>query len=86
MRKRYPFFTFIAVAAILFFIVTAAHSRPKPASSKGLIVVANQFEHTALIVDPDLAAERQRNGRILQERLRRLAVREVVTSLFRLRR
>src|ERR1700744_2172980 len=52
MRKRYPFFTFIAIAAILFCTVTIANSRPKPASSKGLLVVANQFEHTALIVDP----------------------------------
>src|SRR3984957_16670792 len=57
MRKRYPFFTFIAVAAILFFTVTIAHSRSKPASSKGLLVVANQFEHTALIVDPDARKE-----------------------------
>src|SRR3984957_9697151 len=57
MRKRYPFFTFIAVAAILFFTVTNVHSRPKPASSKGLLVVANQFEHTALIVDPDARKE-----------------------------
>ncbi|HXM17112.1 MAG TPA: hypothetical protein VN933_17855 [Candidatus Eremiobacteraceae bacterium] len=57
MRKLYPFFTFIAVAAILFFTVTIADSQPKPASSKGLLVVANQFEHTALIVDPDARKE-----------------------------
>jgi YVTN family beta-propeller protein len=57
MRKRYPLFTFIAVAAILFLIVNVAHSRPKPASSKGLLVVANQKEHTALIVDPDARKE-----------------------------
>src|SRR6202012_1972364 len=57
MRKRYPFFTFIAIAAILFFTVTIAHSRSQPASSKGLLVVANQFEHTALIVDPDARKE-----------------------------
>ena len=57
MRNRYPFFTFIAVAAILFSTVTIADSRPKPSSSKGLLVVANQFEHTALIVDPDARKE-----------------------------
>lgn len=57
MRKRYAVFTFISATAILFSIVTIAHSRPKVPSSKGLLVVANQFEHTALIVDPDARKE-----------------------------
>src|SRR5215469_777459 len=60
MRKRYlPFLTFIAVAVALTFATTNGHSRPKPkaASSKGLLVVANQFEHTALIVDPETRKE-----------------------------
>src|ERR1700753_2555941 len=57
MSKRISFFTILAVAAILVSTVTIAHSRPKAASSKGLLVVANQFEHTALIVDPDTRKE-----------------------------
>jgi YVTN family beta-propeller protein len=40
----------------LAFAATNGHSQPKP-SSKGLLVVANQFEHTALIVDPDTRKE-----------------------------
>ncbi|HUE41907.1 MAG TPA: YncE family protein [Candidatus Sulfotelmatobacter sp.] len=57
MRKRLlPFITFIAVAVALIFAVTNGHSRPAP-SSKGLLIVANQFEHTALIVDPETRKE-----------------------------
>jgi len=58
MRKRYlSFITFVAVAVALIFAATNGHSRPKPSPSKGLLVVANQFEHTALIVDPDARKE-----------------------------
>ncbi len=58
MRKRYlPFITFIALAVAVILAATNGHSGPKPASSKGLLVVANQFEHTALIVDPDARKE-----------------------------
>jgi YVTN family beta-propeller protein len=35
---------------ILFFVIDSSHSRP---SSNGLLVVANQFEHTTLLVDPE---------------------------------
>lgn len=58
MRKRYlPFITLIVVAVALIFAATNGHSRSKPSSSRGLLVVANQFEHTALIVDPDARKE-----------------------------
>jgi DNA-binding beta-propeller fold protein YncE len=58
MRNQYlSFITFVAVAAALIFAAGNAHSLPKPSSSKGLLVVANQFEHTALIVDPDARKE-----------------------------
>ena len=58
MRKRYlSFITFVALAVALIFGASNGHSRPKPSPSKGLLVVANQFEHTALIVDPDARKE-----------------------------
>jgi DNA-binding beta-propeller fold protein YncE len=57
MRKRYLLFiTLIAGAIVLTFAATNGHSRPTP-SSKGLLVVANQMEHTALIVDPETRKE-----------------------------
>jgi YVTN family beta-propeller protein len=46
---------FIAsLSMILFFMTTLGRSRP---SSNGLLVVANQFEHTALLVDPESRRE-----------------------------
>ena len=57
MRKRsISLITFVTIAVAFFFVTTNGHSRPKP-SSKGVLVVANQFEHTALIVDPDTRKE-----------------------------
>jgi DNA-binding beta-propeller fold protein YncE len=58
MRNRYfSSVVFVAVAVALILTAMNAHSRPKPASSKGLLVVANQMEHTALIVDPETRKE-----------------------------
>jgi YVTN family beta-propeller protein len=58
MRKRYLPFTASAIFAVALILLTMnAQSRPKPSSSKGLLVVANQFEHTALIVDPEARKE-----------------------------
>lgn len=57
MRKRFlPFIIFASVVVAMTLTALSGHSRPKP-SSKGLLVVANQFEHTALIVDPDTRKE-----------------------------
>jgi YVTN family beta-propeller protein len=57
MQKRYlSFIAIIAVGVTLMLSATNGHSRPNP-SSKGLLVVANQMEHTALIVDPETRKE-----------------------------
>jgi DNA-binding beta-propeller fold protein YncE len=44
--------TAIASLTIALSLMNFAHSAP-PAGSHGLLVVANQFEHTALLVDPE---------------------------------
>jgi hypothetical protein len=57
MRKRFlPFIIFASVVVAMILTASSGHSRPKP-SSKGLLVVANQFEHTALIIDPETRKE-----------------------------
>ena len=58
MRMSYlSFITILTFAIALTLATTNGHSKPKPSSSKGLLVVANQFEHTALIVDPEARKE-----------------------------
>ena len=60
MRKRYSFFTFIFVTAILFTIVTLAHSRPKAASSKGLL--SSPINSSTPPVRPSRCAQRDRQS------------------------
>jgi DNA-binding beta-propeller fold protein YncE len=43
-----------SVSLILLFASTLGRSRP---ASRGLLIVANQFEHTALLVDPETRRE-----------------------------
>jgi len=43
-----------SVSVILLFASTLGRSRP---ASRGLLIVANQFEHTALLVDPETRRE-----------------------------
>ncbi len=52
---RVPSLTIIASLSLIFFLVsTDGRSRP---SSHGLLVIANQKEHTALVVDPESGKE-----------------------------
>jgi YVTN family beta-propeller protein len=48
--------TAIISFSLLLFVGTLGHSRPAPAAH-GLLVVANQVEHTALLVDPETRRE-----------------------------
>jgi YVTN family beta-propeller protein len=47
----------VALCLAVFFAWTPAPPSPADAASRGLLVVANQVEHTALIVDPQTRSE-----------------------------
>jgi YVTN family beta-propeller protein len=49
-------FAYVAIIVAGFALMNLAHSAPRPAQH-GLLVVANQYEHTALLVDPEARRE-----------------------------
>jgi DNA-binding beta-propeller fold protein YncE len=44
---------FVLIASVLLLISTSISDASPASSTRGLLVVANQYEHTVLIVDPE---------------------------------